>query len=551
MAHLIPSLMQPSRIVILIMDDGVAVFHVTRKGVQLLDDLHWRSSDFSDKLAETLSKSGATSAVILNDTVDPHYRKEKIPIPTLLDKANIIKRRLSVAFPNFPIRASMMLKQPPPPKGAAKTSKEKQEKDAVKTELHLFAALPASDAFGKIVHAISKVDIQIMGYGLLPIESRSLLAHLVKNISKNKLDIEGSSWAILISQHHGGGLRQIVVRNDELALTRVTPVMEPDPTSPGAWAAEVSQEIQATLSYLSRFGYTPGDGLDIIAIGESEFLAPIESMMSVPCHFTNLPVSVAAAYLGLNIGVQNDQHHADIIHAGWTAKKIALELPLVSRELISLQQPRRVALAFMLASAVSLAGVLGYATDIGMRYYGLTTNLEVAQADKKKIDEIYYEELKRKEKMGIDVPLIKGSLAVSRTLKDVMIDPLPLLESVSKEMQDIRLDKFEFSNDGPEVLDKAYTTGQPQTSRTTNLTLYISFSGTIEPKAGNQEIDKLVERLNNSLNSQGYLAEVTKQLQDLTYTGVIKREFGVTGEQRKSEERYKAEVVIKKVAKNG
>lgn len=550
MAQLIPKLLQPSRVIILIMDDGVAVFLSTRKGIELLDDLHWREASFTDKLTELLARSGATSVLILNDTVDPHYRKEKIPIPTLLDKANIIKRRLNVAFPNYPIRASMLLRQPTPPKSAAKAPKEKAEKDAIRSELHLFTAVPNSDAFGKIVMAISKVDIQIMGYGLLPIESRSMLVHLVRDISKKDIQVGTGHWSLLVSQHHGGGLRQIVIRNNELALTRVTPVIEPDPTSPGTWAAEVAQEIQATLSYLSRFGYTPEDGLDIITIGESEFLAPVESMITTPCHFTNIPVQVAAAYLGLNVGLQNDPHHADIIHAGWAAKKLTLELPLASKELVSIQQPRRAALAFMLASAVSVASVLGYGTDMAMKYYDLNVNLEIAQADKKKIDEIHYEELKRKEKMGIDVPLIKGSLAINKSLKAVIVDPLPLLETISKQMQDIRLDKFEFSNQGPEVLDKSYT-GAAGAARTTTLTLYISFSGTIEPKAGNQEIDKLVERLNESMGSMGYTAEVTKQLQDLTYKGIIKEELGVTGEARKGEDRYKAEILIRRTANNG
>jgi hypothetical protein len=72
-----------------------------------------------------------------------------------------------------------------------------------------------------------------------------------------------------MGQHRSGGLRQIVVKNGEIALTRMTPIAENDENS-AAWVEDVVQEFKATMSYLSRFGYSPDEGLEVILIANPE-----------------------------------------------------------------------------------------------------------------------------------------------------------------------------------------------------------------------------------------------------------------------------------------
>ncbi|MBE2192440.1 MAG: hypothetical protein IAE63_09700 [Alphaproteobacteria bacterium] len=546
MSTLIPSLFSPTRCVLLIMDDGVGLFVSSRRGISFVDAYHWRESGFEEKLADAMERSGATSVVILNDAVEQHYRKEKVPALSYFDKANIIQRRLNVTFPNFSMRAATVLM------AGTKALRESSlgDKETVKGDLYLFAAVPSTDVFARIMKAIAHVDLQIVGYGLLPVESTPMVDALVKKIAQKRGGSGGARWSILISQHRGGGLRQIVVRNSELALTRVTPVVEPDPDSPGAWSADVSQELQATLSYLSRFGYSPEDGLDIIVVGDPAYTEPLEAMIFAPCNYTVLTLREAASYVGVNVPKNEDGHYSDILHAGWVARKLALSLPLASREIDSVKRPRQVALGIMLLCSLGVAGVAGVAVDEAMKLYRATVNIDVAQQQKKKIDMIYAEELQRKERMGIDIPLIKGALQISRDISSVAVDPLVVLEAVARELQDIRLDGFEFTSVGGEPAE-TLKSGEVLSQRNTQVKLLLSFAGSIKPKEGNEEIDKLVVRLNERLDEIGYKAEVTKVLQDLTFKGVVDSDVGITANRRSAQDRYDAEITVKRVKVNG
>ena len=86
-----------------------------------------------------------------------------------------------------------------------------------------------------------------------------------------------------------------------------------------------------------------------------------------------------------------------------------------------------------------------------MKLYRATVNIDVAQ-QQKKIDMIYAEELQRKERMGIDIPLIKGALQISRDIGALwrLIHWSFVLEGCCPELQDIRLDGFEFTSVGGE-----------------------------------------------------------------------------------------------------
>jgi len=207
-------------------------------------------------------------------------------------------------------------------------------------------------------------------------------------------------------------------------------------------------------------------------------------------------------------------------------------------------------LGVMTIAAIGLAGVAGVAVDEGMNLYATTVNIEVAQIQKKKIEEIYYEELKRKESMGIDIPLIKGALAINKDITQTIVDPLDILDAIARSMEDIRLDKFTFTNVGGEpAQDRA--PGSALAPRATDVELTVSFAGNIDIVKGNEEIDKLVARMNERLEKIGYLAKVETPLRDTTFRGASDAEYGVIANKRQVTDRYEAEIRVRKVEKNG
>ena len=88
-------------------------------------------------------------------------------------------------------------------------------------------------------------------------------------------------------------MRQIVIKDGELALTRMTPVSE-DTSNVVRWASEVHQEFKATMSYLTRFGFQQEDGLHIITIANAPCSEALQEMIEEPCKFSGL-TSVEAA----------------------------------------------------------------------------------------------------------------------------------------------------------------------------------------------------------------------------------------------------------------
>ena len=126
------------------------------------------------------------------------------------------------------------------------------------------------------MNVLKDTDVSIAGFGLLPTESVNFVEALSRKIfgggegdkkstlsflSKKKAPPPKSNvWTIFIGQNRSGGLRQIVTKGGELALTRITPIVETNEDIE-LWTGDIFREYQATMTYLSRFGYTSNDTL--------------------------------------------------------------------------------------------------------------------------------------------------------------------------------------------------------------------------------------------------------------------------------------------------
>lgn len=531
----------PSRAVIMMMDDIACIHRVSGGEVTYIDSIPWRASDFELRLVSILNEAKVASVLILNDAVEQHYRKERISIPTSFDKANIIKRRLNVAFPSYPMRAAVELKEQ---KAVAVDKKDDKEVD--KSKPYLFAAAPSTETFSRLIRSVRETDYNLFGYGLLPIESASMLKVLAQKLADKRKAPSKADWTILIGQHRGGGLRQIVVRNSELALTRVTPVEEPQQGFSDVWAKDVSRELQATLSYLSRFGYSPDDGLNIIIIGSKEYADVMDGMISVPCNFESLTTTEAAKMLGLKLNFADGDHFSDGLHAAWSGKKLALELPLNSREITDISGPRKVASVGMILLTFGLGAVLYEVSTEAQGLYQNSRNLEIANAQLADINRIYQEEVKKKELLGIDVNAITSSLDIDGRIQRQHIDVLGLLKVVGGELNSLRLDSFSFKNEGDVLWTSASPAAVPPT-RDAKLELSFSYAGNTNPRDGNAEMDALVRRLNTRLQVMDYVASVSEPLQNLTFSGAVDREVGLTANSRALSDRYTSKIIIQKV----
>ena len=476
---------------------------------------------------------GDGSVYILNDTVEQHYRKEKINKLNPFDRGSIIGRRLNIAFPSYPTRAALELKE-----------KTRAGARAAKEHLFLFAAVPSSEGLRKLLEAIRRSDCIISSYSLLPVESVDLVDKIAARVAKENRQEARSGWSILIGQHQGGGLRQIVTKGGQIALTRITPVIQPLGENAAQWANEVVQEIQATISYLGRFGYSQNDGLDIMLICKPDLGTLVEDMINIPCHFSSLTLQRAAELAGVSVGRKQEQYYAEALHLAWYAKKTRVTLSMKSKEMDAVAIPRKSAFYGMLLLTVGLA-YLAYNLSVeAVALNGAKATLEKVNEMNIQAEQMYQAELKRKESLGIDVKLIQGSLGIASDYIAMDFDPIPVLEVIGENLKDLRMNGITMEAKLPTAPSANPDKPDEKPIRDVSMTLLFEFPGTIKPEDGNKMLDDLRRRIAPKL--PGYTVNVSKELLDLTYKGAFSDETGLTAEKRNASEVYTGEVKIEK-----
>lgn len=520
------SFLAPSRTVLLITDDALLIFSVTARGVRLVDTVPWAVDNFEANVAAVVSKEcGGKPVLILNDMVEQHYRKERIPKVSVMDKANVLQRKLMVAFPNYPVRAALPLKE--------KTGKGDK---ALPGSVYIFAAVPDTDPFKKTMGAARRSLAPIAGFCLLPVEAAGMVKILAKKLTKGK---DKSKWTVFIGQHQSGGLRQVVVKNGELALTRMTPIVESD-DDPAKWVADVSQEFKATMSYLGRFGYDVSDGLNVILISNPAVGEMMEEAIDTPCHYYNLTSQDAAQLLGMSLGRQDHLGYADVLHIAWSGRKASFTLPMKAKEIEKVSRPRQIAVA---ASALLLLVGLFQGYQLFNSYGTVSENQEQIddeESKKAQLDLKLSKEIKRKEDLGFDITLIQSALAVHNQLELKRIKVLELFYRIGVSMgTELRFDVIEIERAQAGVIDQ-WAAEKPK-APLFRAVVRMTFPSTTDPEKGNKEVQDLQTRLQTVLPD--HIVKVTKKLEDYEYVDSIVVQTGDAAKEIKSAD-FVAEIKI-------
>ncbi len=526
------SFLTPSRTVLMICDEALFIYSISAKGTKLVETVPWAADNFEENVAVIISKDcGGKPVLIVNDMVEQHYRKEKIPRVSSLDKQNIVKRKLKVAFPKYPVRAALPLKEK-----VAKTE------TSMPANVYIFAAVPATDAFSKTMAATKKSLAAIAGFCLLPVESSDMIKKLADKLTSK--EEKKAQWTIFMGQHQNGGLRQIVIRNGELALTRMTPIVEDD-SDAVAWSRDVHQEFQATMSYLSRFGYDPSDGLNVILISETGTGDMVEELMKAPCNFYSVTSEKAADLLKLPVGVQETGYHADALHMAWIGRKSNFILPMKAKQIDNISKPRQISTIISVLLILAMAFQTYQAFDYMQKNTENSENIENIQQRKMQLDLRYNKEKKRKEDLGYDIQLIQSSLALNKEFNLRQIDVFRLLHSIGTSLgRDMRVDRIEIKRGVAKLTNRIIRNKVKPPLFVAEMQM--SFPSTTNAEKGNAEVKALQSRLQKSLPD--HVVKVTKLLEDYEYSEEIVVETG-EAKGKKSSQDYVAEISIEGPAK--
>lgn len=385
--------------VLIIGEDSLMIYSTSGGKSQRLGILNWDEENLTDRLVGFLLREGRKKPVyVLYDMLEQQYKKETVPKLSPLDKRAYIARKLKVVFPSNPMRAAYFLK------GEAEENLL-QGKTKDEGTPYIFASIPNVMQFDIIYDAIKKSELQLQAIGFLPVEATGLINKL--GASKLTGGIK-AKWNVLLSVHESGGLRQIITKNGELALTRLTAISS-DESNPDAWGREAAQEFKSTLSYLLRFGYTQDQSMNIFIVNNSsEVKEAFASQLDI-----NPGVFVGSANeLGHNVGLKvqgySGDNYGDGLHAAWLSKIRSMKLPVSSGRFLQVQNTRKyigygikafalfiaLGIGFSLFKMQEIASVKGNTASELERHANLQTELSQSERSIPTIAEgVEYEEI--------------------------------------------------------------------------------------------------------------------------------------------------------------
>lgn len=323
------SFLSAKKQVLLIGNDGILLYVVSGKRATLYGDYSNAGGSLTTELRKAFRAINAP-LTLLFDVVEQQYRKEPIPKVSFFDKSKVIQRKLLMAFPQQQMRAALPVKQTP---------------KAGESVVALFAGLSPSLTTTQVMDAVISSEIAIDGAVLLPVESTSLVVKLAHAAHKRAKTPDDTRWSVLMTHHKTGGLRQTIVKDGELALTRLTPLAV-DPHNASALAEEMAREFNASLTYLSRFGYVPSDGLDLIVVSSDQVAQAIRNYRLPVSHLYPMTNYEAGQLVGITPVVPpDDVMYGDALHAAWVGSQRRLAMPLTAPLFDKVRQSRQSARA--------------------------------------------------------------------------------------------------------------------------------------------------------------------------------------------------------------
>lgn len=539
-----------SRNILLVGDEGITIFNASGGGVRYIDQLAWLTPDFEDKLSDTLRKDCPKKPiVILYDMVEQHYRKERVPKVGPFDKANVIKRKVAITFPNYKMRAALALK-------ASKSKSE--ESKGLKSSPYLFAAVPSSELMSSLLRGVVASGLPIRGLYLLPVEGVGLINKVSKKVSSDKAK---PAWTLFIGQHGSGNLRQIVTKDGELALTRMTPFSEQQENTQ-AWSQSIFQEYKVTISYLSRLGYNSDDGIEIILVGPEGARTEIENYFSEDSAILHqMSVDEAASYAGVKTGLDQDSDFADLLYVAWAgqATKFALPLPVESFERAT--KPRLIANVLMVL-ALGATLWFGYqSASTTASYLSVGSELKKKEALLVGEKETYARLLDEKEREGYDIRLYKGAFEAEKELNEYALKPFTILKGIATALgpvlsiDDILIRHADDNEIRFENLDAVPTSGggfnfnnnfgnnQNKDGYELYSRLSMTFAASVPQEEAQRILEDLVRQLGNRLPN--YTVSIEKAVRDRAYEIDVEGQIGVQSQRPELQEDNTAVIEIR------
>ncbi len=242
-----------------------------------------------------LARAPRAPVRVMIDTLDLTLRRDTLPRANPLDTRALVRRRLASLFP-----------------GATLTGAAREGAGA-----WLLVQVAETAALAAWLAWVRDLGRPVRDVVLLPLEAATLVARLAPLAGWPPLPPQGregrGGWRVLVGRHLSGGLRLVVLRAEGVVLTRLMP--DPGAAAPEALATALAEHVQATLDYLRRQGYRPGDPLEMMVLGDEALESALAGVALPPGGVAVLdPVQVGARLGWQGMAVPGGAF-ADLLHA--------------------------------------------------------------------------------------------------------------------------------------------------------------------------------------------------------------------------------------------
>jgi hypothetical protein len=519
--------------VLMVGGEGVVLFSPAARGMEREMAIAWDAPGFDTQLAAALGGKGAGRPVlVLFDGADQAYRKEEnVPKLSPFDRPRYVRRKLELAFPSYPIRAALEIK----PQAKKKLITVRAE--TATSPSYLFAALPETENLDRVGAALFESGVPVAGFGLLPIESAGLVSELARKAFKGAR--KPARWSVLIGQHETGGLRQVVVRDGNLALARLTPPTEAGVSGAG-WAEEAARSFKETMAYISRFGYTPADGLDIVVVCGDLEKTFFDGAAMDGANFTCLNPGEALKLMGVRSFGLAKSNFADVLHAAWASRQRALVLPVRVPSIHRVMAPRLAARMATGALAIAALGVAAMAAMEYQSYLSVSEELE----NKRNLVQMRQREFEQESRAFDALPVKPAQVKAVLTVRDHLavnsVDPAPILNRLKDALGgDVILDKLSYEHaPGPLYRAAAAAGGAPVPVKgdpASRGTVRISFAFKLPPAVPLEQKVARAEALEKDLQKAfpGWTAKIDRQFGGISRQGAFQ---GIVGGDKTAQE---------------
>lgn len=343
------------RFVLILGDDGAILVFLQGGKVQRRLFAPSSQPEHVKTLRELMETHPHAPLYVLLDVIDQQYVKQTFPPVSSLSVNKLVQRRLDRDFPPEDIKGYMRL-------GREKTGRKEWQ--------FLLVSIAKTPLLQSWLDVLMELPNEFKGTFLTPIETQHILPSIANTLSARGADA-ASPWKLIISHHKVGGYRQIVLRDGNLAFTRLT--QAPDDTNPAVSAGSIEQEIQNTIDYLRRLDFIDNQQMSIYAVVSQEIKALLDLRRFGTASSNVLTPFELSNEMGLEQAALSADRYGDVVMAtlfGQSAKPVQAFMPVYAAELAKWTKLRH---AVRAVAGVVGAGCLLMSASAMMGYFSASS----------------------------------------------------------------------------------------------------------------------------------------------------------------------------------